>query len=298
MTILSAVYGNRIAHVNSNFEAVVSELDSKKTCKINVGEPGSIVIGGSYFATIKNSTVTYFQYSPSIQINKDSLDSIYKKGKESPALLFTGLQYEKTYDGLVNLIMNESYALVLTEAKTLLLHPLNEDYFGSEGGNMVFPEDMNGVGGAITCAFLTSHFLIYGTAAGKIVYYNLEALIKIQEFSHQKTIVSIYHQPGNGTKCIFVDEANQAFIYCPVSHQTTQIKGLSSQTTGFLWETTGNKNVFVSWANPVLTTHIYSNYSMKGSQCTIIADKSSLPFGLKPLLLNNGTLVCQVFLNN
>jgi hypothetical protein len=294
---LSSPWNNRIAHVNTINEINVTEFGktSAQNCVAALSkEPTMIVMGATHVATVNNNTATYMEINPPLKNKPDSLEYVYKC-KENIKLSFTGTVVTKEYSqDIKNLAINDGFTMILFDNGTLVIHPLNTEYFSSDGGEMTFPEDMDEVGGAITCSLLTSYFLIYATTAGSIKYYNLEDLVKIHEFNHQCKITNLFHQQGNGIRLIFVDDEYRGYVYCPTLKQKIEIQGWNKSTIGAVWEISGNSSIFVTWADSIITTYFYSSYTMKGQTCNSIEITTTLPFGYRPLSLLNGQLICQV----
>lgn len=259
-----------------------------------------IAIGASFLATFHQKTATFFEIHPNLQNKPDSCQYSYKNNDTPNHLSFTGYTCSKAYNhSIKTLMINDGFAMCFFDNHTVCLHPLNRDYFleGAEAV-MTFPSDLSQVGGAIATAYLSNYFLILANFAGTVTYYSLEDFTPIQTFTHQEKIINIYHQTLNSTKLIFVDELFNAFVYCPTTDRKLQITW-SKSNSGALWESgsAGNKNTYVTWANSIITTHVYISYGLKGQKCYPLDNmETNLPYGFKPLIFYNGSLVCQVFI--
>ncbi|KAH6596396.1 hypothetical protein BASA50_005102 [Batrachochytrium salamandrivorans] len=318
---LGHIWFNRVAYLSSLSDVTVTDYSTTPpttvTCEIGA-EPSCISLGPKHLAVGLGSKVKYYNITPASQRQADGtkaeISYVSSSTPIAPAQLglsFTNIIWEKEYIAPVanTVLMNESYSAVFLTNGQLHLHPLEADFFSKNGSStdrqapqtLVFPEERYAYGKTgeaitITCAAITNEFLVYATSSGMLVHYDLDEILLVNEHQHLTGIKAIYPRPGIGPKLIFVDSDNKAFIMSPLSETPFEIPGYSVETQGVLWEATPypGRNIFVTWDKTSITTYIYLQETVKGPQCRgLNSSITHLPFGLKPVLLINGVLVCQ-----
>ena len=291
-TILSALYASRMAYYESGNLSVLDEFgfDLLK-CTLSVkDEPEAIAMGAEYIACVlKNQPLTsvYYGLTPKVIVSADSSEYIYKR--ELMNVEFNGLSFSKSYPANIKFLMiNAKYAMCLLESHSLHLHEIKGD------DAIIFPE-INDECGLITFAAMTPFFLMFATNIGKIIHFDLEEVVKINEYTHDCGIVSVFPQLGNGTKYVFIDVVNRAFINSPHREFLLEIQ-LSQKIDGLLWDSHPNNNYFITWAGNSVSSYIFSPYSISKEDCacTKLANFNTLLLlGSTPVSLNNGTLTYQ-----
>jgi hypothetical protein len=70
---------------------------------------------------------------------------------------------------------------------------------------------------------------------------------------------------------------------------------LVAKTLGVLWESrhVAGKYIFITYDDAYITTYVFHQFIAKGNQCQVLGT-TKLPFGLKPILLYDGVVTCQV----
>ena len=78
------------------------------------------------------------------------------------------------------------------------MHPIQDS--GREESEATFQVPSPGAPGNVTCMALSAHFLIAGTAAGMLLYYQCQDKALLNEFKHEGgAIVKVFPQP-HGTR--------------------------------------------------------------------------------------------------
>ncbi|KAJ3330817.1 WD repeat-containing protein 19 [Blyttiomyces sp. JEL0837] len=186
-------------------------------------------------------------------------------------------------------------AVLLTDGR-LQVHSLDCPGTSQPPYQKIFPDkDLmhDGEPVQITCVSVTNDLLVYGTSNGLIHHFSTEDWALVNELTHKVGIVSIVPQPRR-SRLIFKDEMNDIYFYDPVKGLIFLIPNISTKTLGVLWETTQSqdRSIFMSWDDSFLTTHSFQPMSVKGPQCMSLGT-TKLPHGLKPLLFNEGAVICQ-----
>ena len=93
------------------------------------------------------------------------------------------------------------------------MHPLQDS--GREESEATFQVPSPGAPGNVTCMALSAHFLIAGTAAGMLLYYQCQDKALLNEFKHEGgAIVKVFPQPYGtryaATICAELDKHSHA----------------------------------------------------------------------------------------
>ncbi|KAJ2993993.1 WD repeat-containing protein 19 [Globomyces sp. JEL0801] len=253
-----------------------------------------------------NEWCFYYPVLPNVEISSDQLEYVYgKKDNTSIPLEFRKIQnktpyFEKRYaEAICKVELNEKYAMLLTKTGKVYLHPINDQYFSDPNGHiMMFPETFNNSEPeyTITDATLTNYFLVFSTDTGKILHYDLEEFLMINEFNNANPIHKLVHQPGIGNKLIFIDSNYNAFITSPLSDVSILIPSWTKNFKGALWETNPQPgiNVFVAWTESSIFTFSFNSMTLKGPQCYQVSlGPTHLPYGFNPIYFSQGRLICQ-----
>ncbi|KAI8918944.1 hypothetical protein BC831DRAFT_481578 [Entophlyctis helioformis] len=307
---LGHTWANRIAHLISLSDVAVVDYSttpiSVVKCETN-SEPLFVSLGPKHLAVGVGPKIKYYCMSPAVKRPWDGIVFEYAAVKPLPPLAFTGKVWEKEYPmAVTSIVMNEQYAAILFTNGELHLHPLEESYFnagqaGKGSLNLVFPEEQfsqteAGAIVEITSVAMTNEFLIYGTSHGALLHYDLDEILMVNDYRHTTGITAIYPSPGLSTKVILVDDKKNAFIVSPISDAPIEIPSFPANARGVLWETAPfpGRFIFVVWDDTAVTTFVYSPLTLRGHQCRGLHKAATrLPYGLKPVLLLNGVLVCQ-----
>ncbi|KAI8831390.1 hypothetical protein BC829DRAFT_409646 [Chytridium lagenaria] len=158
----------------------------------------------------------------------------------------------------------------------LQVHALDPRSANGQGFQRVFPDKdilskYGENGSQIVSAHITNEMLIYAMAAGVIHHYSVEEWSLVHEFKHKKGVVSVFPRPASA-KLVFRDEVNDFFLLDPVK---------DAKTTTVLWEACPNpdRTVFVSYDD--------------APQCLSLGT-TKLPYGLKPIIFIDGSVLCQL----
>ncbi|ORX55502.1 hypothetical protein BCR36DRAFT_581508 [Piromyces finnis] len=289
LPFLGSTYGTTLAYLTSLQE--ITLIDQSKTTmaandqippsmKIKVDiEPSLLVVGERHLVVGVNNQVLF--YSLLGRIN----DNSYKNEANSEN---SYTQYEYLAP-IKRLLLNRNYVAGLLTNGKLQIHNIND----SKTNKMqkLFPNNTDTF--LIICAALTSNFCIFGTNTGVIYHYDLESWNLVNTIKHKTGIKELYPQFKGGIKFIFIDDLNEGYICNPVNNTILSIPGISTQTIGILWDVECKDScTFVSYDNEFLTTYIFTESHIKGSQCLIMGT-TKLSYGLRPILLNCGVVSSQ-----
>ena len=282
---LHDVFGTRVLFLESLRDLRVKDMvDDEDIARIRIEiEPSFVSLGPNTVAVGMNNRVWFYRLAD-------------HNGK---------LQQTRSYLSTVQTVrLSREYAAVFTEGR-VTLHPIDqtEDEVGvtSSGDSSrhrVFPEKDDTAD--ITVVAMTEDFLIYGTSRGTIHYFSLEDWCYVNEFRFSHGIRQLY--PNNaGTRVVFVDQTNAAYLYSPVNDQAMTIEKFSPSTEKVMWDT-NDWGIFYGADNQTFTTYIYSPNSRWGpttEAVTYNADGNAnvqttdRPYGFVPILCYNGNMVCQ-----
>ncbi len=94
---------------------------------------------------------------------------------------------------------------------------------------------------------------------------------------------------------ILIDENDTAVVFNPLTESSVSIVGWNSSYVGALWETESKPghNMFIAWTDSIMSTYSFHSHSLKGAQCIALHVNTKLPFGFKPILFKENSVVCQ-----
>lgn len=208
------------------------------------------------------------------------------------------LVHEHEYVGTVeSASLNATHAAVLVEGRVFVHAILQGD--GPEE-TLIFPRKEEGA--AIQCAVLAGQYLIYGDAAGHLIY-AIDGNI-VNEFHHSDPIKRIFPN-HTGTRVILFDAAAQAFLYNPVNDDCLPVP-IPPSTEKVLWDVS-DPTVFVAVDQQNVHTFVYLQTAVGGSvvrelgalnlteeaELAIEQQAAPLPHGHVPVVLMDGRVVCQ-----
>eukprot|EP00118_Oscarella_pearsei_P011922 m.83949 g.83949 ORF g.83949 m.83949 type:complete len:1349 (+) comp36373_c0_seq7:62-4108(+) len=271
LPMLGDASGTKLAYLTSLLEVtLVNNVEEEVPVSVEVKiEPTFIGLGPYYLAVGMNNRAWFY--------------TLQEKGAE--------LAGDKEYLGTVsNMYLNADYTAVLFDNR-LQIHVIEPDpEISDERETKLFPE--KGSDGKITCADLTSEFLIFGTSAGLLQYFFLEDWQFVNEFHHIIGIRSLFPD-STGTRLIFIDDKSDGIIYNPVNDATLEIGNFPPSIQGILWENwPHDRTVFCAYDAEKLYTYSHHRRTVNGPQCQLVGT-TKVPFGYKPLMLYNGDVTCQ-----
>ncbi|XP_065839406.1 WD repeat-containing protein 19-like isoform X2 [Oscarella lobularis] len=271
LPILGDASGTKLAFLTSLLEVTLAnnvEQEPAVTVEVKV-EPTFVALGPFHLAVGMNNCAWFY-----VQ-------------QEKGADLVGDREYLGTVTGMH---LNSDYAAVLFDNR-LQVHLIEPDPdISDDKESKLFPD--KGSDGRITCAALTSDFLIFGTDSGSLQYFFLEDWQFVNEFRHVIGIRGLYPD-SSGTRLIFIDDKSDGIIYNPVNDAAIEIPNFSPSIQGVLWENwPQDKSVFCAYDAEKLYTYTYFRKTVNGSQCQLVG-ATKLPFGYKPLMLYNGDVSCQ-----
>ncbi|CAB4063815.1 WDR19 [Lepeophtheirus salmonis] len=227
LPLLGSSHQSKVAYLTSLSEVTVVNIledgddeDSVRESSFTTEvEPAFLALGPFHACVGMNNRVWFYS------INSENMNIEFIKDRE--------------YLGSIQEIcLNADYCAVRFDGGRIQLHVLEGANAGDEEEDplanssnsresresKLFPE--TGKNQVISCHFLTTDFLIFGTDMGEICYFVLEDWVSFNDFKHNTGIKSMYPEPNNGTKIIFIDSKSQGFIYDPCSkNSAVLIKG-------------------------------------------------------------------------
>lgn len=282
--VLHDACGTRVLFLESLRDLRVKDMVADEdVVKIRIEiEPSFVSLGATTAAVGMNNSVWYYRMTENgakVQQTRNYLSTV---------------QYVR---------LSHDYAAVFTDGR-VTLHPIDEDE-DNMGGNgeeaarhRVFPEKDDAAD--VTAVAMTEEFLIYGTARGTIHYFSLEDWCYVNEFRFNTGIRQVYPN-AMGTRVVFIDSTNAAYLYNPVNDQAIAIENFSSSTEKVMWDTT-DWGIFYGADNQHFTTYVYAPNSRFGPTCEAVmhtvdgmqvVQTTDRPFGFVPILCHNGNMVCQ-----
>eukprot|EP01065_Artemidia_motanka_P034939 TRINITY_DN4291_c0_g1_i2.p1 TRINITY_DN4291_c0_g1~~TRINITY_DN4291_c0_g1_i2.p1 ORF type:complete len:1462 (+),score=461.23 TRINITY_DN4291_c0_g1_i2:98-4483(+) len=297
--VMHDAYETRVLHLTSLRELCVKDVVAEQDiARVPVEiEPSFVSLGPNHAAVGMNNCVWYYSYAAG------------SRSRYSP------LVGQRTYVGSVDYVkLSHEYSAAMCDGRVTLHHidqqEQQQDQFGAYGDDerrpqRVFPEKDDG--SRVTCVAMTPKFLIYGTSSGTVSYFSLEDWNFIGSDYRQYSglgIRSVYPNPS-GTRVVFIDDTNEAYLYNPIDDSATKIERFSPHTDKVLWDT-ADWGVFVGCDNKHFTTYVYSPTSRFAPECAPVpkvpipasGDReprlTDKPFGLKPVLVHNGSMACQM----
>jgi len=266
MPVMNASSGTMIAYLSSLREVVVRDaVDDSKSLAISIEmEPSFMGLGRNHVAMGMNNMCWFY-----------SCDKNGQKIGEH--------QYLATVEEIK---MSSTMAAVRYDGR-IQLHGILGDPDGKK--TRTFPED-DGDDSPITAHHLTEQFLIYTTKRGSVVYYSIEDAAVPNEYRHEAGITMLFPN-ASGTRCVFVDELGQGYIYNPVDSSLLEIPKFPKDAQRVLWDLM-DRTTFLVASVAELHTYVYSPISMTGPAIKKVStSERSSPDS--PIVLLNGTVSCQ-----
>eukprot|EP00667_Euglena_gracilis_P000484 EG_transcript_484 len=284
--VLHDAWGTRVLYLESLRDLRVKDIVSDEDlARIRIEiEPTFVSLGSSTAAVGMNNCVWYYRF----------VDQVAK------------LQTMRTYLSTVQYVkLSRDFVAVLTDGR-VTLHPVEEGDDAAGGvlteetakRHRVFPEKDDTAD--ISTLAMTEDFLIYGTSRGTIHYFSLDDWCYVNEFRFSNGIRHIF--PNKlGTRVVFIDQINAAYLYNPVNDQAIAINRFSGSTEKLMWDS-GDWGIFYGVDNQQLTTYVYAPNSRAGPiaeavshtvEGTSMVQTTDRPFGFVPILCHNGNMVCQ-----
>ncbi|KAJ9458311.1 Intraflagellar transport protein 172 [Diplonema papillatum] len=287
--IMHDSYGSKVLHLTSLRELCIRSFSSDSeiaTIRVEI-EPSFVALGPDHAAVGMNNCVWYYRY---------------KAGD-------VRLVNQKTYVSSIDSVkLSQDYAAVLSDGR-VTLHIIESGEAGSfedeRRHQRVFPEKEGD--SRITSVAITKQFLIYGTStgvSGSIAYFSLEDWSMISELPCNG-VRSVYPNPA-GTRCVYIDETGQGYIYSPADDTVCQIARFSVHTDKIMWDN-NDWGVFVGCDQKHFVVYVYAPNTRWGQKCHPVWTNepgkvtpseeprtTDRPFGFMPILVFNGGVVCQL----
>ena len=206
----------------------------------------------------------------------------------------TSLLAEREYHGSVQelqLAMPKRelfYAAVLCEGK-VLLHAVDPEARVPEGQDQkMFPEQRGS--NDATCLDTTADMLVYATSRGTLHFFFIKRWGEVNEYRHEIGIRKVFAN-RRATRCVFIDDANRAYIYNPVNDEALLLPDCPSGCTSILWDTSSS-DVLVAATPTSLATYNYAPVSLSGATVSKVA-LTSIKSGCIAVTSANGYVTCQ-----
>ncbi|KAJ3099152.1 WD repeat-containing protein 19 [Phlyctochytrium planicorne] len=210
---------------------------------------------------------------------------------------------KKDYLGTVKSVtISDMMAAALLTDGRLQVHPIEGR--NDKQSQKIFPDRdiASKIGGSsdpdgpaqIVSAVLTNELLVYAMAGGIVHHYAVDDWALVNEYRHKTGAVAVYPQIGS-SRFVLQDDANDFFVVDPVKDVAVPVPSISAKTVSVLWETPRTehpRNVFISYDDAFITTHAFHQHTIKGPQCLSLGT-TKLPYGLKPLVFDDGAVLCQ-----
>ncbi|EFA01913.1 WD repeat-containing protein 19 isoform X3 [Tribolium castaneum] len=277
--LLTSVSTPRIAILSSLTEISLYNYSSEKTKYKPIPitletEPSFIAVGPYHIAAGLNNRVWFYDLTRP------------QPGVDDAPLMLKDRQY---LGGVTSIKLNPEYASVLFEGK-LQLHMIEQPEVCHEDRETIMFPNANSPNLFITCHFLTTDFLIYGTDMGNIVYFHVEEWALAHEYKHEVGIVNVFADPA-GTRLVFVDIKGQGYVYNAVINEVVLIPNLPNKVLGVTWDSNINdRNIFIVYDQHDIFTYVYVRYSINGSSVQKVG-QTSLVTKQIPLLMYSGEVI-------
>ena len=277
--MLSTSNGTLVMYLSSLRELQVRDVVSDtEVARVQVDmEPAFVGLGSAHAAVGMNNQVSYFSFD------------VRTPGKNAKGIL------AKTYPGIVECVkLSTMYAAVLLEGKALL-HTY-DDASAAQRAQKSFPEKESQ--GKALCIAMTDTFFMVGTQSGTFVLFSLVDHQVITEYSH---ICGLRAMSCNrvGTRVLWVDAANNAFVFHPSTEVLTPVENFAPGTENLLWDPDGS--VAVGWDNATFVTYVFCPNTRFGPTCHGVMSRAKRtlvttmrPYGFAPVLCFRGVVVCQM----
>ncbi|KAH3756601.1 WD repeat membrane protein [Pelomyxa schiedti] len=269
--LLHASYNSKCAYLSSL--RTITVLDVVARCaQVEIElpiEPTFLAVGPKFVVAGMNNQALYYPIDPpsSKPIN------------------------DTTYMGIIDCVfLNTRWAALMFEGKVMLHLVDKSDKAENEILSKQFPEKEDS-STKISCISLNENFLIYGTSTGFIVLFHLQEWAVVSKFKLPD--VGIKQVVGNaqGTRIAIIDTANKGSLYNPVNDFILSFPDWSEETYNILWDIT-DPYVLVTSDKDKFYTYTYLPVSISGPQLNRVSITQRSP-ALKPILGNNGVLLCQ-----
>uniref|UniRef100_A0A0K2TAQ8 Uncharacterized protein n=1 Tax=Lepeophtheirus salmonis TaxID=72036 RepID=A0A0K2TAQ8_LEPSM len=305
LPLLGSSHQSKVAYLTSLSEVTVVNIledgddeDSVRESSFTTEvEPAFLALGPFHACVGMNNRVWFYS------INSENMNIEFIKDRE--------------YLGSIQEIcLNADYCAVRFDGGRIQLHVLEGANAGDEEEDplanssnsresresKLFPE--TGKNQVISCHFLTTDFLIFGTDMGEICYFVLEDWVSFNDFKHNTGIKSMYPEPNNGTKIIFIDSKSQGFIYDPCSkNSAVLIKGFPEGIVKrILWDhnnasSMGEERAVFAVYDGKDRLHAYSmihdDIYAENELSIIYLGETCVPQGQYPILLFDGEVSLQ-----
>ncbi|KAJ1537325.1 WD repeat-containing protein 19 [Nowakowskiella sp. JEL0078] len=293
LPVIGSVYGSSVAFLSSLLEVTIT--DQSLTSEISSGSYIPSVLLRKQLE-IEPTITALGPYNVGNNSNPNS------PADDPGAIVFKKVNSKEYHANVVGISLSEVYAAIVLQDGRMVVHRID-----GSGDAKIFPDKKKIVGAVdstsdlrgnllmkINCAKINSDLLIFGTNDGMLIYYTVIDWILVSELKHKIAIRKIYPNPKGGTKIIFRDAINEAFIFTPTTDFLMPIPSMTETTQDIAWERSpkNKRHLFISWDDDFITVYVYHQNSVKGPQCLALG-ATKLPFGLKPILLCDGVLTCQ-----
>jgi len=284
--------GTRVAYLSSLRElSVVDTLTKRAPRQIQVSiEPAFVALGPGHVAVGMNNRVWFYSC--------DTHDLVSEQ------------EYSFTVESVK---LNAHFAAILCEGKATvhLIDPKTQHNQNRRN----FPDPNKGGNFQVTDIAMTPEFFIFSTQAGRDVnmggtveYFYLDEFCPLpgNEYRHDIAITKVYPNPI-GSRVIFLDAANNGFLYDPVTAHVIPIPQMPPSTNNIMWDH-ADWGIFMTNNKTEINVYSYSQLTMNGpvvcklgpveiaanGNISMQPQATKIPRSHTPVLVHDGNVWCQV----
>ena len=181
-----------------------------------------------------------------------------------------------------------------------------------QGRSAVLPLASEGSHGSVVTAHLTATgaFVVYATSSGLIAMFSLADWAPLTKaYYHHECGVRVIAPGPTGTRIAFLDDLGRGYVLSPSDGVAVPMNGLSTHCISLMWDLNdwnvhGNY-VVVANTGDALDAFTYAPMTWNGPVVTHVGPialdslqmeglSTPLDGGFKPVLCNNGRVVCQI----
>ncbi|KAI9138081.1 WD repeat domain 19, isoform CRA_b [Paraphysoderma sedebokerense] len=300
---LAVAYRSSLREVSiKDFSLTNSEVKVQEKSWSNYSvdtEPDVIAIGPSHLAIAEKKQAWYHLLESAKYSTLNSRVS-HAKLKQEPTL---GVVIQKVYpDEVKTMSLNHDMVAVLLSNGQLHVHALKGTatrFNDSQNSVVVFPENSAQDKYLIDCALLTPDFLIVGTRNGFLRHISIDNYTLLNEFQHSAPITTIFPDPKNSTKVIFIDRKQKSWLLNAVSNDCLTFEASANmgivadfQMIGALWDHASSTQICTTFDDSKIITYAFLPNGLRGPKFYRFNDVTKLPHGWKPVLCMKNCIHC------
>lgn len=272
LPVVNATFGSRVAYLTSLLEMSIADVILGWRVYVQLeAEPSVVAMGESHAAAGLNNQVWFY----AVEDGEGSAKQLRRVAM-------------RDYLGAVRAIcMNARWAAVLSQGR-ILLHAVEPTDDPEDQLSATLPEAERG---EATCCAITPSFLVYGTDAGLLCYYDVNARAHVNEYRHAGGAVRHVYPNHAGTRCVFVDDQGEVWLYNPVNDQVLPVPQVEGELVRVIWDLS-QSHVLVLATKRELHCMLYVPVSIDGPGMVLLGT-DALPSGFSPVSCDNGVVGCQ-----